>query len=183
MLEQALRLPGVNSMMGTRAWIKDKIRTQDFKFEYCVRYTKIMNAFVKVMVSKGELRTGYPPRRPSDTVPAQGQIYDAVKGTRKHKRRSKSPESWFPFLRTGAVHAAIKELKNRNLMPVLVQAQDTPGGKSSWNNFCEVCVHAAQMHRYAPLVCRVIRLTLLTNLLVFATTMFVFMLLRCILHC
>ena len=66
------------------------------------------------------------------------EVYDVKTGPRKRKRRNKQPDKWFPYLRSGAVNAAIDDMKNRNHYPEHVRKQDMPGKKGSWNNFTEV---------------------------------------------
>ena len=135
LLEQTLEMPGSEiDKVGTRKWIMEKIRIKDFAFEFLHDHPELMDAYIKTMISQGHHKTGFPVVGPDETVP-QGKVYDVKKGPRKRKRRNKQPDKWFPFLRDGAVKAAIQEMKDRNIYPQNVRPQDMPGKQGGFNNF------------------------------------------------
>ena len=123
LLEKVFHMPGAEAQVGTNRWIVEKLKTQDFRFEFLRDHEKLLAAYISHMIERGQASTGFPIVLPDEIIPFQ-QRYDVKNGKRKRKRRAKAPESWFPFLRSGAVHAAILELKNRNLYAPRVNPQE-----------------------------------------------------------
>ena len=74
--------------------------------------------------------------QPGETIP--DTLYKPS-SSRVGNPRSKGPDSTFPFLRSGAVKAAVKKMRNKNLTPLVIHAKHMPAGMATdWNNKAEV---------------------------------------------
>ena len=113
-----------------------KIADNDYTFAEAVQYEDIMDAYVQKCFVAGDER-GYPIIKPGETIP--NTLYKPS-SARVGKRRSKTPDKTFSFLRSGGVKAAVEKMRNKNMSPLVIHAKHMPAGMmmSDWNNKADV---------------------------------------------
>ena len=96
-----------------------------YSFHDCVVYPKVMAGHIAKMIREGDA-LGRPIIEPDDKVPNSPPAYVL---TRVHPALT--------FLRANPANRAFEALKNLNLSPKQVKAQDMPNG-IAFNNFVQV---------------------------------------------
>lgn len=98
-------------------------------------YPKVMAGHIAKMIREGDA-VGRPIIQPDETVPNSSSVY-VLNPLRQAKPDSTRVHPALTFLRANPANRAFEHLKNLNLSPKQVKAQDMPNG-IAFNNFVQV---------------------------------------------